>query len=139
MSRIITFDDYVRGRLDDWGRVFALHRDCEILGHKSKDMLAIIIEHGGELPPRATGFKPFTVPMQEMQIEDIVSGIARVNMRQAHVLRAYYCGSGRQRVERLETARQLLREDLPLRRYFEIHDAAFDVVRDTLKTMRQAA
>ncbi len=35
MGQVDTFGPYVERRLDSWGREFALHRDCEYLGHAS--------------------------------------------------------------------------------------------------------
>lgn len=103
-----TFARYVEGRLDDWGRVFALDRDCEYLGHQSKNMLAVLIEHGGEMPPRPTGFKPLEIPLLAHQIELIVTDLAREQYRTACCLRAYWCGSGRKKVERFEAALLLI-------------------------------
>ncbi len=102
------FAKYVDRRLEDWGEVFALHRDCEYLGHASKSTLAMLIEHGGEMPPRPTGFKPLEVPLLAHQIELIVTDLARFNPRAASCLRAYWCGRGRKKVERFETALLLI-------------------------------
>lgn len=139
MPTVNLIDDYVRRRLDAWGQEFALHRDGEILGHKSKDMLQVLIEHKGEMPPRPTGFRPLTLPPAEMQIEDIVHGIAIEAPELAWVLRAYYCGSGRRRVERLALARLFLGRRITARAYFDYHAQGFDLVRDALQRMRNAA
>lgn len=104
MSTIDTFGEYVRERLERWGHEYALHRDCDYLGHQSKNMLQVLIEHRGELPGRAQGFRPLEVDLGCQQIEDIVADIARDQPRLACVLRAHYCGSGRRKVERYETA-----------------------------------
>lgn len=108
-QQVDTFGVYVRDRLEDWGREFALHRDCEYLGHRSKDRLQVLIEHKGEMPPRVTGFKPLEIPPMPQQIEDLVTEIARSNRVMACVLRGYYCGRGRRKVERYQTALELLR------------------------------
>ena len=92
-----TFGAYVRARLDGWGREFALHRDCEYLGHASKNVLQVLIDHKGEMPARQVGYKPLEVDNDALQVECIVSDIARDNVPMACVLRAYYCGSGRRR------------------------------------------
>lgn len=146
MSQIDTFGAYVRSRLDSWGREFALHRDCEYLGHRSKDMLQVLIEHKGEMPPRATGFKPLTIPAAEMEVEDIVADMARRDMVLASVMRGYYCGSGRRAMERRETAVELARSLLGDRsfrlsktKYFSIHDIGFAEVRGRLIGMARAA
>lgn len=108
MGEIDSFGEYVRHRLDEWGREFALHRDCDYLGHQSKNMLQVLIEHKGEMPGKAQGYKPLEVNLAAQQIEDIVADIARDEPRLACVLRAYYCGSGRRKVERYETALLLI-------------------------------
>lgn len=133
------FDLYVRARLDAWGREFALHRDGEILGHRSKDMLQVLIEHKGEMPPRTTGYKPLTIPPLEMQTEDVVRGVHSDAPLLAHVLRAYYCGSGRQAFERREIAEQLSGMRLPKQRYFQLHDMGFQRVAGVLSGIARAA
>lgn len=141
MTTIDTFGDYVRQRLEDWGREFALHRDCDYLGHASKNMLQVLIEHRGELPGRAQGFAPLQVDLACQQIEDIVTDIARDQPRLACVLRAYYCGRGRRKVERYETALLLIAnveagtkaDRLPdARRYLGLVDDARLIVRGAL-------
>lgn len=143
MGRLDTYGEYVRKRLERWGHEFALHRDCEYLGHQSKNMLAVLIEHQGEMPPRVTGFKPLEIPLEEQQIEDIVAEIGRATMARAVVLRAYYCGQGRRGEERLETANTMLaRMGLPTigrRRYFSEHDLGFEAVRWMLNGIEAAA
>lgn len=106
--QIDTFGAYVRAELDHWGREFALHRDCEYLGHASKNMLQVLIDHRGEMPPPNVGYKPLETDRRAQLIEDIVADIARVHLAMAICLRAYYCGMGRKRVERWETANLLL-------------------------------
>jgi len=144
MSNINTFDAYVRRRLEAWGYEFALHRDCEYLGHKSKDMLQVLIEHKGEMPSRPTGFRPLEIPPLEMQIEDVVADIAREQLDIAVVLRAYYCGSGRKAVERLAQARYLIQQNEPdrnlsRRHYFTLHDLGFQRVAGVLHGIAIAA
>jgi hypothetical protein len=108
MTLVDTMGPYVRRRLDAWGDEYALHRDCEYLGYASKSRMQILFEHGGEMPPRPTGFKPVEINLEAQQIEDIVAEIGRHNHVMAIVLRAYYCGQGRRKVERWETANLLL-------------------------------
>lgn len=149
--QIDTFGAYVRDRLDAWGREFALHRDCDCLGHMSKNMLQVLIEHKGEIPPPNVGFKPLEVDLQAQQIEDIVADIARDEPRLACVMRAYYCGSGRRKVERYETALLLIgnvERDIPaderralphVRRYLEMVDDGNRTVRGALIGIARAA
>jgi len=103
-----TMNEYVRRRLEHWGDVFALAKDCEYLGHQSRNILQVLIEHRGEMPARAIGFKPLEVDAEAQQIEDIVFEIARHAPAIGWILRAYYCGQGRRKVERWETANLLL-------------------------------
>lgn len=106
--QIDTMNEYVRRRLERWGMEFALARDCEYLGHVSKNILQVLIDHRGEMPGRAQGYKPLEVDMEAQQVEDIVFEIARHAPAIGWVLRAYYCGQGRRKVERWETANLLL-------------------------------
>lgn len=106
--QIDTMSEYVRRRLERWGEEFALARDCEYLGHQSKNLLQVLIDHRGEMPGRTIGFKPLEVDAEAQQIEDIVFEIARHAPAMGWVMRAYYCGQGRRKVERWETANLLL-------------------------------
>lgn len=143
MANLDTYGEYVRNRLDDWGRVFALHRDCEYLGHQSKNMLQVLIDHKGEIPPRPTGFKPLEIPRDAEQIERIVTDIARVNVTRAVVLRAFYCGMGRRASERKDTANELLSKmklpTLSEKKYFSEHALGFEAVRWILNGIEYAA
>lgn len=144
MSELDGFRDYVLFRLNEWGREFALHRDFEYLGHKSKDMLQILVEHKGEMPARPTGFKPLEVSPSVLQTEAIVSGIARSDLPLAQVLRGYFCGSGRRGYERLEDTNAIMRASgLPVigrRRYFQMVDTAVDMVKaDFSRILKRAA
>lgn len=108
MAQTNTHGDYVQRRLDDWGREFALHRDLTVLGHQSKNILQVLIEHRGEMPARAVGFKPMLIPLAALQIEELVQEIAKQYMERACVLRAMYCGAGRYGVERFDCAKALV-------------------------------
>lgn len=133
------FDTYVHFRLDCWGREFRLDRDCEILGHAGKNMLAVLLEHKGEMPAKPTGYKPLTIPHNEMQIEDIVRDIHLDVPILAAVLRAAYCGWGRQGVERLEIAERLSRRSLTRRQYYVYRDMGFQRVAGALAALARAA
>lgn len=133
------FDCYVRFRLDAWGREFRLDRDFDLLGHRSKDMLQVLIEHRGEMPPRNIGFKPLTIPPLEMQTEDIVRDIHRDARHLAVVLRAFYCGSGRQGIERRYTAEEILRRKITRQQYYAYHDLGFQRVAGAMSTIARAA
>lgn len=102
-----TFGVYVGRRLDEWGTEFCLARDMDYLGHQSKNILQVLIEHKGEMPERQQGYKPLQVSLSALQIEQIITGLAREQVATACALRGYYCGSGRRKVERWETANLL--------------------------------
>ncbi|WP_349998124.1 hypothetical protein [Stenotrophomonas lacuserhaii] len=106
--QVDTFGAYVRAELEHWGREFALHRDLDYLGHHSKNVLQVLIEHKGDMPGRAQGYKPMDTDASAQRVEDMVADIARSNGAMACVLRAYYCGAGRKKVERYETCLMLL-------------------------------
>lgn len=136
------FGAYVRGELEHWGREFALHRDCEYLGHQSKNLLAVLMEHH-EMPGRVQGYKPMETDPRAQAIEDIVSDIARTDVSLACVLRGYYCGSGRRKEERWEQARQLLQlmgqRPVSVRQYLAMADLGFQRVRGRLEGAVRAA
>ena len=138
-----TFGLYVRQRLEEWGTEFALSRDCEYLGHVSRNVLQVLIDHRGEMPPPRVGFKPLEVCHAAHQIEMMVTDIARAQLEVACVLRAYYCGSGRRMIERLEIANELLHgsgcSTVSRTRYIAIHDIGFATVRGMLVGMAMAA
>ena len=120
--------------LDRWGREFALARDCHYLGHQSENILAKYIQHEGP-PPRTTGYKPLEVDSVAMAVEWTVHGIGLENVETACCLRAYFCGSGRVRHERLETARAMIARAkghavrLSRRGYLSIVDDGIGLVR----------
>lgn len=143
MTTTDLFGAYVRSRLDHWGQEFALHRDCEYLGHQSVNLLQVLIDHKGEMPARPTGFKPLEVDAEAMQIEDIVTDIARGHTAMAICLRGYYCAMGRRRVERWETTNLLLvHAGLPMIRptaYMDLAQRGEDRVYGVLAGLARAA
>lgn len=139
MGQVDFFKAYVRTRLDRWGREFALHRDCEYLGHASKNVLQVLIDHRGEMPGRVTGFKPLHLDRDAHEIELVVTELGKADRIAACVLRAMYCGQGRRGVERLEIARELSRKRLSRTQYYAIHDDAFRFVRERLCALAELA
>ena len=133
------FDAYVRVRLDRWGREFNLYRPLPLLGHQSKNMLAVLIEHRGEMPPPNIGFKPLTIPIDEMQIEDLVREIHGDAPVLAAVLRAYYGGIGKQGSDRRELAESLCGQRIKRQAYFKYHDMGFHRVAGMLAALARAA
>lgn len=144
MGNIDTFGLYTRHRLEHWGEVFSLSRDCDYLGHQSKNMLQVLIEHKGEMPGKLTGYRPLEVDQLAMQVERIVSDMAiNGQLVVACVLRAYYCGAGRRKVERWETANLLIttagQKMISQRQYLTQHDVGVAQVRGVLTGMAMAA
>jgi len=139
MTQTHTFCEYVRTRLGSWGHHFALHRDCEYLGHQSRNMLQVLIDHRGEMPPRATGYKPLEVDPLALQVEQIVTDLAMIRVNAAIVLRAWYCGRGRVRHERYDMAcemtRSIVGKDLSQRQYYTLHDIGFAHVEGALSAI----
>ena len=45
-----TMNSYVRRRLEHCGDEFSLARDCEYLGHQSKNLLYVLMQHQWCLP-----------------------------------------------------------------------------------------
>ncbi len=141
--QVDTFGLYVRAELEHWGVEFALHRDCEYLGHHSKNLLSVLIEHQGEMPGRVQGFKPLETDMRAQKIEDLIMEMSRQSVTLGCVMRAYYCGRGRRNNERWETANLLLancgQPMLGVKAYLECHRVGFDVACRALTVWRQAA
>jgi hypothetical protein len=142
MTTVDLFGVYVRNRLEQWGEEFAYHRDrVRAGGYRSKDMLQVLIEHEGEMPPRPTGWKPEEVDLEALQIEEIVREMYQGGQRlSAWALRAYYCGNGRRAVERFHFYRALIGRNCGLRQYYEQIRLGTDQVRAALvKVSRNAA
>ena len=137
------FGMYVRRRLEHWGETFSLHRDVEWLGYSSKNMLQVLIEHKGDMPGRTQGYKPLEVDRDAEFIETVVGGLARKQLPIAFVLRAYYCGRGRRKVERFETANLLLSaaglRPISQKHYMVLHDVGFAEVRGVMRGVAIAA
>jgi hypothetical protein len=135
--QVDTFGVYVRRELEYWGQAYALHRECDYLGPPPKNLLAVLIEHQGDMPGRSQGYKPLGSDCRAQFIEDVVAGISRDNGQIACSLRAYYCGRGRKKVERYETVIQLLSKcghpPVSVRQYLALVELGFQRVRGTLE------
>ena len=141
--QVDTFGAYVRAELEHWGREFALHRDLDYLGHHSKNVLQVLIEHKGDMPGRAQGYKPLESDSRAQMVEDIVACISRDNVAMACSLRAYYCGQGRKKVERFETAIMLMancgHRSVSNRQYLSLVELGFQRIRGRLEGAALAA
>lgn len=122
MTETDLFGAYVRDRLEKWGREFAYHRDRFRAGGYGRNIL--------DTSPMGSGPEP---NLEALQIEDIVRGIyKRGEKTSAWALRAYYCGSGRRAVERLDLYRAFIGRRTGLRQYYEQIRAGTDSVRAEL-------
>lgn len=141
--QVDTFGAYVRAELEHWGRAYALHRDCDYLGHQAKSLLAVLIEHRGDMPSRPQGYKPLESDSRAQMIEDIVASIARDNVPMACAMRAYHCGTGRRKVERFETANLLMancgERPISSRHYLTLVELGFQRVPGRLEGIALAA
>lgn len=142
MTQVDTFGEYVRLRLEEWGEEFALHRDCEYLGHQSKNIVKVLMEHRG-MPSRATGFKPLEINPAAQEIEDIVAELGRSDLVCATVMRAYYCGIGKRTTDRFDQAIELLvkskERPISIRQYHYLRQAGDTFVRCELLALKRAA
>lgn len=57
MTQTNLFGEYVKTRMVSLGHHFALHRDCEYLGHQSKNMLQVLIATS-KMPTSSRCFQP---------------------------------------------------------------------------------
>jgi len=141
--QVDTFGAYVRAELEHWGREYALHRDCDHLGHQAKNVLQVLIEQKGDMPSRAQGYKTLETDYRAQLVEDIVASIARDNVTMACALRAYHCGLGRRKVERFETAVLLMtkcgQRPVSNRQYLNLVELGFQRVRGHMEGYARAA
>jgi hypothetical protein len=131
------YDDVVRERLVEWGRVFNLADRYGWLGH-GKHMLQRLIEHRGEIPPPNIGFKPLAIPQNAMEVEDIVQALFREHPEAAIVLRAAYASWGGTS-ERVRTAARMIGHGITRRQYYALRDIAFHRVAGALMRVARAA
>lgn len=108
------FDAQVRRCLEQWGREFSLDQDMEPLGHQSKNILQVMVEHDGEVPGRVTGFKPLYISPNAQMVEDCMLELWRAKCKPLVLcMRARWCGWGRVGVERYELAQALISQHCP--------------------------
>jgi hypothetical protein len=141
--QVDAFGAYVRAELEHWGREYALHRDCDYLGHQSQSLISVLIANKGDMPSRQRGYKPLESDSRAQLIEDVVASIAGDNVAMACALRAYHCGQGRRKVERFETAILLLtncgERAISNRQYLNLVELGFQRVRGRLEGLSHAA
>lgn len=113
---------YICARLDSWGREFALDKLYEPC---AQTVLYLLIKFGGEIPHVEGGPAPEVVDEKAWQIERLIALMNTERPIEAAVMRAYYCGRGRHKVERRETAEMLAGVKLSTQAYFSAHDRGF--------------
>lgn len=137
--QVDTFGAYVKAELEHWGREFALHRDQACMGNHSKHVLQVLIEQKGDLNRKAHGYKTIELDHRAQLIEDIVARISRDNLMMACSLRAYYCGRGRKKVERFETAIRMMAScdvrPVSNRQYLSLVELGFQRIRGIFEGM----
>jgi hypothetical protein len=138
MAETKQFDEYVRVRLMEWGVVFPLWDRYEKLG-AGKHMLQRLIEHRGEIPPPNIGFKPLTISLDAMQVEDIVQALHREHPEAANVLRVAYTVGYGSAVERIRMVAYILGHKITRRQYYALKDIAFHRVAGALMKSARAA
>ncbi|WP_236494426.1 hypothetical protein [Stenotrophomonas maltophilia] len=103
----------------------------------------MLIDHKGDMPGRAQGFKPMETDARAQLIEDIVASIGIDNVAMACALRAYHCGKGRRKIERFETAIMLMAncDERPVsnRQYLNLVELGFQRVRGRLEAWSHVA
>ncbi|MEN5069621.1 hypothetical protein [Stenotrophomonas sp. TWI1183] len=141
--QVDTFGAYVRAEREHWGREYVLHREGDYLGHQSKNVLQVLIEHKEDMPGRAQGYKPLESDSRAHMIEDIVSSMARDHAVMACCLRAYHCGLGRRKVERYERANMLVARyslgPVSARQYLSMVELGFQRIGGRLEGFAQVA
>lgn len=115
-------DAYVTARLNAWGREFALERYDEPHEHT---LLYLLVKFGGEIPRLEGGRAPESVNDEAWQIERLIAVMHSERPVEASVLRAYYGGRGRHKVERRSQAQELAACRIGEREYFAAHDRGF--------------
>lgn len=118
---------WVTARLAAWGREFRIyvHDDAasQSCGEPSQvSPLWVLLKFGGVSPRGAGGRPPVHIDESAWEVEQIVADMFRIRPVDASVLRAYYGGYGRQKIERRELAERLAGVRIPARAYFTAHD-----------------
>lgn len=106
---------YIRDMLEVWGREFQLFSESE---PHAETLLYKLVLYGGEIPRLEGGRPPERVNEQAYAIEVIVAKMHQTRPVESSVMRAYYCGRGRHKFERRETAEMLAGCKISEREYF---------------------
>lgn len=110
----------VEGRLVAWGREFGFRAGAS--GYASVSPLWTFLRFGG-VSPRGTGSPPpLHIDAAALEIERIVATMFATAPVEASVLRAYYGGVGRQKVERRALAERLAGVRIGARDYFHARE-----------------
>lgn len=120
---------YIRDMLETWGREFRLFGENE---PHEETLLYKLVLYGGEIPRLEGGHPPEHVNEQAYAIEVIVAKMHRTRPIEASVMRAWYCGRGRQKFERREQAQALAGAKISEREYFAAYLRALAYVEGAL-------
>lgn len=119
---------WVDARLAAWGREFRVWtrgpagETCAGAVWPPVSPLWVLLKFGGVSPRGTGGRPPVHVDEEAWVIERIVADMFRVRPVEACVLRAYYGGDGRQKVERRQLAERLSGVRLSAQAYFAARD-----------------
>lgn len=122
MMAVSVAEAYLVARLNAWGREFALERFDEPHEHT---LLYLLIKFGGEIPRLEGGRAPESVNEEAWQMERLVALMHTERPIEASVIRAYYGGHGRHKVERRQAAEMLAGMKITAQQYFAAHDRGF--------------
>jgi len=119
----------IKQMLEVWGREFSLDSAQE---PSEATLLYRLIEYGGEIPRLEGGRPPERINEQAYAIEQIVCEMYRTRPVEASVMRAWYCGRGRQKFERRETAEILSGRKIGPSEYFAAYLRALAYIEGAL-------
>jgi hypothetical protein len=120
---------YIRDMLEAWGREFQLFGESE---PNAETLLYKFMLYGGEIPRLEGGRPPEHVNEQAYAIEVIVAKMHQTRPIEASVMRAWYCGRGRQKFERREQAQALAGCKISEREYFAAYLRALAYIEGAL-------
>lgn len=121
MTQLDTLTPYTVDRLCQWG--IEVRGGGTWLGLPSVNLL-----HRDYAPTR--GVRRVAISDEAWVIELVMNHIRKESPEVATVLRACYCGHGRWTEERRRYAEQLVGHKLSRRKFWQLHDQGFGIVRD---------
>jgi len=83
---------YLDERLINWAEWYTRYLDSG-LGYPSQSIESLLLQHGGAVV-KTTGSKPLPVCQSAEEIENMISELAKQNLKLANALRTYYLQRG---------------------------------------------